>query len=98
MAVTTADRARVTPGFTLVSEFGQGYRGGSLPQRPVRFDAWGDVRWVLDFADSWPLEPYGFHHDVIELPNGNFLTTATAWGSARSRTTSSRSTERRKRS
>ncbi len=30
--------------------------------------------------NTWPLPGYGFHHNVIEKPDGNFLITATKHG------------------
>jgi arylsulfate sulfotransferase len=116
--IIVADVDRMTPGFTLVSAFGQ--RQG--PQRPMMFDPAGAVRWTLDFTehprlggmfydvgverlangnlyfgdgstasiyevdmlgrvvDTWPLDPYDFHHHVQELENGNFLVTASLRG------------------
>ncbi|MEQ1570241.1 MAG: aryl-sulfate sulfotransferase [Myxococcota bacterium] len=120
--VSVADFDQMTPGFTLVSAFGRGYGHGANPQRPMMFDAFGDVRWTLSFVghpqlsglfydvgmerlangnlyfgdsstaaiyevdmlgrviDTWPIDPYDFHHNVQELANGNFLVTGSLRG------------------
>jgi arylsulfate sulfotransferase len=122
--VAVAEVDRMTPGFTLVSAFGRGYGAGFSPQRPFMFDAYGDVRWTLEFKDhpllsnlfydvgverlangnlyfgdtstasiyevtmlgrvidTWSLDPFDFHHHVQELPNGNFLVSASLRGAA----------------
>ena len=90
--------------------------------RPFIFDAFGDVRWYLDYTNhltlnqlgydvgierlangnfyfgdwstrhiyeidvygvivnSWQLPDAGFHHNVQEKPDGNFLVTVNRWG------------------
>lgn len=107
----------IKPGFNFVNYFG--HNGDYTPQRPFMFDAFGDIRWYLNYAadstfiladlffdngmnrlqngnlifgdgttetlyeinmlgeiiNSWPLDGYGFHHHIIEKPNGDFLVT-----------------------
>jgi len=107
----------IKPGFNLVNYFGIIDGGDFVPQRPLMFDAFGDIRWYLDYTDhpdlgnlfydngliqlangnflfgdgnsqtlyeidmlgaiinSWSLQGFGFHHHVLEKPNGNFLVT-----------------------
>ncbi len=115
ITVDFQDLPTMAEGFNLVNYFG--FSGQFLPQKPLMFDAFGDIRWYLDFtndptlsrlffdnglnlmangnfimgngtdgnlyeidrlgqiANSWSLKGYGFHHTVIEKPNGNFLVT-----------------------
>jgi len=105
----------IKPGMNLVNYFG--HNGSFLPQRPFMFDAFGDIRWFLNYAghpilgnlfsdnglirlqngnmifgnsntvalhevdmlgeiiNTFSLQGYGFHHTLIEKPNGNFLVT-----------------------
>ncbi len=105
---------KMEPGLTLVS-----YRGVYNPNMPFMMDAYGKIRWILDYSNypplqqlfydvglerlqngnfyfgnsatrsihevgvygelinTWSTEPYDFHHNVQEKPNGNFLLTAT---------------------
>ncbi len=102
-------------GFNLVNYFGLVDEG--FPQRAFMFDAFGDIRWFLDYTDhpvlsnlfydnglnrlqngnmimgdgstgalyeidmfgeianTFDLQGFGFHHHVIEKPDGNFLVT-----------------------
>lgn len=69
--IYVAEVDRMTPGFTLVSEFGRGYGPGFAPQRPMMFDAYGDVRWYLDFADHPSLSSLFYDVGVERLANGN---------------------------
>ncbi len=120
---------QMAPGMTLVSYFG--HNGEPFPQSPLMFDAFGDIRWYLDFSlhpqlnrlffddgverlangnfyfgsggagfggsgdnriyevdlfgnvvDSWDMPGYGFHHEVSEKPDGNFLVTVNKLGAA----------------
>ncbi|MCF8319137.1 MAG: aryl-sulfate sulfotransferase [Sphingobacteriaceae bacterium] len=112
--------AQMAPGLTLVSYFG--YQSNPFPQSPFMFDAFGDIRWYLDFSthpslqtlfyddgmeqlqngnlyfgdgstntiyeidfagnilNTWPLPGFGFHHQVLEKPNGNFLVSVSKLG------------------
>ena len=113
--VSTANLSSIKPGFNLVNYFG--HNGDFFPQRPFMFDAFGDIRWFLDYSNhpelnrlffdngiielqngnlvfgeqstgkvyeidrfgdilnEWSLQGYGFHHTLIEKPNGNLLVT-----------------------
>ena len=110
---------KMEAGINLVS-----YRGVLWPNIPYMVDAFGKIRWILDYTNhptlndlyydtgierlqnghwyfgdrstqtiyevdvfgeivhSWQLEPYGFHHNVQETSNGNFLVTANNSNSA----------------
>jgi len=109
---------KMESGLTLVS-----YRGISNPHTPFMIDAFGKIRWILDYSNhpsinelyydvgmerlqngnfyfgesrtdaiyeidvygeivnAWTLSPYGFHHNVQEKPDGNFLVTARPYNS-----------------
>jgi len=111
--IITASPEKMEPGLTLISN-----RSNYSPNRPYMIDAFGKVRWVLDFrnhpvfgnlyydvgmerlqngnfyfgdaandaiyeidvygeiVNTWALPNYGFHHNVQEKPDGNFLLTA----------------------
>jgi arylsulfate sulfotransferase len=60
---------QMAEGMTLVSYFG--YNGNPTPQTPFLFDAFGDIRWYLDFRAS-PVLNKLFYDDGMELlQNGN---------------------------
>ncbi len=113
ITIITATPEKMESGLTLISS-----RSNPPPNRPYMIDAFGKVRWVLDYTDhpvlgnlyydvgierlqngnfylgdavndaiyevdmygdivnEWVLPNYGFHHNVQEKPNGNFLLTA----------------------
>lgn len=129
ITIQEAKQDQMASGMTLVSYFG--HSGEPFPQRPLVFDAFGDIRWYLDFSthpqlnrlfyddgverlangnfyfgsggsgfggsgdnriyevdlfgnvlNSWDMPGYGFHHEVLEKPNGNFLVTVNKLGAA----------------
>lgn len=59
----------MTPGMTLVSYFG--YKDNPFPESPFIFDAFGDVRWYLDFRTSAVLNNLFFDDGMELLQNGN---------------------------
>lgn len=103
---------KMEPGLTLISN-----RSTYSPHRPYAIDAFGKIRWLLDYSNhpklsdlyydvglerlqngnfyfgdgrtdaiyeidvygeiinTWILPNYGFHHNVQEKPDGNFLVT-----------------------
>ncbi len=115
VTIDQLEPGRPVEGFNLVNYFG--HNGSFLPQRPLMFDAFGDIRWYLDFTshpilsnlfydnglielqngnlafgdgtsdaiyeidrlgnilNTWDLMGFGFHHHLLEKPNGNFLVT-----------------------
>ena len=121
ISIVTTNTAQMQEGMTLVSYFG--YSENAIPQTPLIFDAYGDIRWYTDFSKStalanlfyddgmerlqngnlyfgdgstnkiyemdflgnivntWDFPGYGFHHNVQEKPNGNFLVTVSKQGS-----------------
>ena len=50
------------------------YFGDGSSGRIVELDMMGHV------VNEWPLPGYGFHHNVLEMPNGNFLATVNKHG------------------
>lgn len=50
------------------------YFGDGSSGRIVELDMMGRV------VNEWPLPGYGFHHNVLEMPNGNFLATVNKHG------------------
>jgi len=120
--INTANRSQMIEGMNFVSYFGHRVNGNPTPQRPFIFDAWGNIRWYLDFSshptlsnlfyddgmerlqngnlyfgdgnsnkiyeinmlgevlNTWDMPGYGFHHEVTEKPNGNFLVTVNKFG------------------
>jgi len=115
ITVDVSEPERMEPGFTLISG-----RDTYDPNIPYMVDAYGHVRWMLDYSNhpslnelgydvgterlqnghfyfgdwttnqiyevdengnilnSWDLQGFGFHHNVQEKPNGNFLVTVNA--------------------
>lgn len=60
---------QMAEGMTLLSYFG--YNSNPTPQTPFLFDAFGDIRWYLDFKTSPQLKDL-FYDDGMELlQNGN---------------------------
>ncbi|MGK7368900.1 MAG: aryl-sulfate sulfotransferase [Candidatus Halalkalibacterium sp. M3_1C_030] len=120
--INTADRSQMIGGLNFVSYFGHRVNGEPTPQRPFIFDAFGDIRWYLNFSshpnlsglfyddgmerlqngnlyfgggntnkiyeinmlgeivNTWDMPGYGFHHEVKEKPDGNFIVTVNKFG------------------
>jgi len=62
--------SQMADGMILVSYFG--YNGNSIPQTPFFFDAFGDIRWYLDFRTSPELSSLFYDNGLERLQNGNF--------------------------
>ena len=69
IAIDTKKDGQLVAGMTLVSYFG--YQLTSFPQTPFIFDAYGDIRWYLDYRLSVPLGSLFFDDGVARLQNGN---------------------------
>lgn len=52
------------------------YFGDGSTGRIIEMDMLGRI------VDDWPLPGYGFHHQVLEKPNGNFIATVNKHGAA----------------
>jgi arylsulfate sulfotransferase len=59
----------MAPGMTLVSYFG--YKDNPSPESPFIFDAFGDIRWYLDFKTSAVLNKLFFDDGMERLQNGD---------------------------
>jgi len=69
ITIDTKKEGMMAAGMTLVSYFG--YSGNQFPQYPFIFDAFGDIRWYLDFR-THPVLNNLFYDDGMErLQNGN---------------------------
>lgn len=122
--INKAEIGQMAGRLTFVSYFGHSENGNPTPQRPFMFDAYGDIRWYLDFRqhselsdlfyddgmerlqngnlyfgdlngdkiyeidmlgntiNTWDMTGYGFHHEVTEKPDGNFLATVNKNGAS----------------
>ncbi len=69
ITINTRKDGRFAPGMTLVSYFG--YNSNSFPQSPFVFDAYGDVRWYLDYSTNATLANLFYDDGVERLQNGN---------------------------
>ena len=69
IAINARTDGQMAPGMTLVSYFG--YATKSVPQKPFIFDAFGDVRWSLDFTSNADLANLFFDNGIERLRNGN---------------------------
>lgn len=69
ITIQKAEREQMAPGLTLVSYFG--HNGATLPQRPFMFDAFGTIRWYLDFRTHPDLNQLFYDDGIERLANGN---------------------------
>jgi arylsulfate sulfotransferase len=60
---------QMAEGMTLVSYFG--FKTNPVPQTPFIFDAFGDIRWYLDFSTSTELNTLFYDDGMERLQNGN---------------------------
>ena len=69
ITIDSKNTALMAPGMTLVSYFG--YKDNPSPESPFIFDAFGDIRWYLDFKTSAVLNKLFFDDGMERLQNGN---------------------------
>lgn len=71
--INAANRSQMIAGLTFVSYFGHREGGSATPQRPFMFDAFGDIRWYLDFGADADSELSNLFYDdgMGRLENGN---------------------------
>lgn len=69
IAINRANISQMRPGFTLVNYFG--FRERNFPQKAFMFDAFGDIRWYLDYTNNNQLANLFFDAGMIQLANGN---------------------------
>ena len=71
ISATPVDESKVTPGLILVSNYST--VGTSSPYTPFFLDAYGDIRWVLDYRTHPQLNTLNYEDGVSRLRNGNFF-------------------------
>ncbi len=71
ISIDVANINEMAPGLTFVSYFG--HVGVVLPQRPFMFDAYGDIRWYLNFSSDPVLGNLFYDNGMERLQNGNFF-------------------------
>ncbi|MEP6584117.1 MAG: aryl-sulfate sulfotransferase [Ginsengibacter sp.] len=69
ITINTKKTGQITAGMTLVSYFG--YKDNIVPQTPFIFDAFGDIRWYLDFHSSSILNGLFYDDGMERLQNDN---------------------------
>jgi len=69
--INTAQTGRMVEGMTFVSYFGHSESGDPTPQRPFIFDAFGHIRWYLDFSGHPELSDLFYDDGMERLQNGN---------------------------
>lgn len=69
ITIDTKDAAHMAEEMTLVSYFG--FKDNLVPQTPFIFDAFGDIRWYLDFHQSSILNNLFYDDGMERLQNGN---------------------------
>ena len=67
ITVKPFDEAKLAPGLVLVSSL------SSSPSAPYFMDAYGDVRWVLDYRSNQELQSLNYDDGIARLRNGNFF-------------------------
>ena len=69
------NEADVAPGLLLVSSFSN--IGTGKPSTPYFLDAYGDIRWVLDYRTHPQLNALSYDDGISRLRNGNFFFSTT---------------------
>lgn len=70
ITIDKANRDQMAQGLTLVNYLG--YNEEQLPAKPFIFDAWGDIRWYLNYTESPILQKLFYDNGLERLKNGNF--------------------------
>ncbi|GAB4024087.1 aryl-sulfate sulfotransferase [Spirosoma koreense] len=71
VAAAPFDETKVAPGLILVSSFSN--LGTDNPSTPYFADAYGDIRWVLDYRTHPQLKKLSYDDGISRLRNGNFF-------------------------
>lgn len=73
VSITAApfEESKVAPGLILVSNFSTVNTGS--PSTPYFMDAYGDIRWVLDYRSHPDLKTLSYDCGIARLRNGNFF-------------------------
>lgn len=70
ITIDKANRDQIAKGMTLVNYLG--FNQVEFPNKPFIFDAWGDIRWFIDYTESPILSKLFFDNGLERLKNGNF--------------------------
>ncbi|WP_299436651.1 aryl-sulfate sulfotransferase [uncultured Aquimarina sp.] len=70
ISIETAKRDLIAKGMTMVNYYG--YSQNVHPFRPFMFDAYGDIRWYLDYINHPDLNNLHYDNGPHRLANGNF--------------------------
>ncbi|SFD91399.1 aryl-sulfate sulfotransferase [Spirosoma endophyticum] len=62
------DESKVAPGLILVSNYSVG-----APHTPFFMDAYGEIRWILDYRSHPQLNTLNYEDGISRLRNGNFF-------------------------
>lgn len=76
IAVAPVDESKVAPGLVLisnVSNLNTSNIQNSTPSAPYFMDAYGDVRWVLDYRKKEEFKTLFYDDGIARLRNGNFF-------------------------
>lgn len=78
VSITAApfSEANVAPGLLLVSSFSN--IGTGKPSTPYFLDAYGEIRWLLDFRSHPQLNTLSYDDGISRLRNGNFFFSSTS--------------------
>ncbi|MEL6252214.1 MAG: aryl-sulfate sulfotransferase [Bacteroidota bacterium] len=71
VSVQTSNIGAMAPGFNLVNYFG--FAENFNPQRALMFDAYGDIRWYLNYSGHPRLANLFYDNGMIRLQNGNLF-------------------------
>ena len=67
MVAAPFDESKVAPGLILVSNY------STFPMTPYFMDAYGEIRWVLDYRSHPQLNTLNYDVGISRLKNGNFF-------------------------
>ncbi len=70
ITIDKANLDQMAKGMTLVNYLG--YTEDQRPAKPFIFDAWGDIRWYIDYTASPILSELFYDNGPARLKNGNF--------------------------
>lgn len=70
ITIDKANRDQMAKGMTLVNYLG--FNQDEFPKKPFIFDAWGDIRWYIDYTESPILSKLFYDNGLERLKNGNF--------------------------
>lgn len=71
ITTTSFNEADVAPGLVLVSSYS--FYGSPRPSTPYFLDAYGEIRWLLDYRTHPQLSNLNYEDGISRLQNGNFF-------------------------